>query len=98
MTLKNKEKSFFHKHTSEIEQDLSKLKKKFTYKALVALKKKILFRDFFHIWKIAGQLLRIFQEFKTLYKPCVNLLKANERYFNNILVVTCCMWLMHYHL
>ena len=93
MTLKNKEKSFLHKHTSEIEQDLSKLKKKFTYKALVALKKKNPPSR-----KIAGQLLRIFQEFKTLYKPCVNLLKANERYFNKILVVTCCMWLMHYHL
>ena len=58
----------------------------FTSKALVvALKKKINklqtfyhfsrlnlhFPDFFQVWKIAGQISRLFQEFKTLYEPCV---------------------------
>ena len=30
-----------------------------------------LFSEFFHIWKIALQILRHFQEFKTLYKSCI---------------------------
>ena len=28
------------------------------------------FPDFFQVWKIAGQISRLFQEFKTLYEPC----------------------------
>ena len=28
------------------------------------------FPDFFQVWKIAGQIWRHFQEFKTRYKPC----------------------------
>ena len=53
------------------------------FKALgIALKKKVKtfhhfsrlyrhFLDFFQVWKISGQISRLFQEFKTLYKPCV---------------------------
>ena len=62
------------------------IKKKFTYWALVVtLKKKtkknqtfyhfsrlyLYFRDFFQGWKIALQISRRFQEFKTLYKPFI---------------------------
>ena len=28
------------------------------------------FPDFFRVWKIAGQILRLFQELKTLHEPC----------------------------
>ena len=28
------------------------------------------FPDFFQVWKIAGQISRLFQEVKTLYEPC----------------------------
>ena len=28
------------------------------------------FPDFFRVWKIAGQILRLSQELKTLYEPC----------------------------
>ena len=59
------------------------MKKKITYKAfIVALKKKIKlntflrffqdylhFPDFFQVWKISGQISRLFQGFKTLYEP-----------------------------
>ena len=30
----------------------------------------IQFPDFFHAWKTALQISRLFQEFKTLYEPC----------------------------
>ena len=29
------------------------------------------FPDFFQVWKIAEQISRLFQEFKTLYKLCI---------------------------
>ena len=29
------------------------------------------FTDFSRVWKIAGQISRLFQEFKTQYKPCL---------------------------
>ena len=35
-----------------------------------------LFRDFFQVWKIALQISKHFQEFKTLYKPCIYLLQV----------------------
>ena len=57
---------------------------KFTYKALsVALDKKnvrlftifptlyLYFPDFFQVWKIAEQISRLSQEFKTQYEPCI---------------------------
>ena len=67
------------KRTGEIEYDLTKTKKKVF---AVALKKKIktfyhfsklcfCFPDFFQVWKIAGQISRLFQEFKTLCEPWV---------------------------
>ena len=59
-------------------------RKKFTYKVLVvALKKKtqdflsffsrryLYFPDFFHVWKVAEQISRLFQEFKTLCEPWI---------------------------
>ena len=59
--------------------DLTKTKNKFTYRALVVALKKtqdhfaslyLYFPDFFQVWKIAGQISRLFQGFKTLYEPC----------------------------
>ena len=52
--------------------------KNFTCEALLFQKKKkriftlfsnLYFPDFFQVWKIAGQIPRLSQEFKTLYKP-----------------------------
>ena len=64
-------------HTGDIESDLTKTKKNIAYEALVStLKNKKntqdflqIFSDFFQIWKIAGQMSRLFQQFKTLYEP-----------------------------
>jgi len=69
---KMQEQSFFHD-----KQD----KKKFTIKHLLSLSKKLKtfyhfsrlylnFPEFCQVWKIAGQISRLFQEFKTLYEPC----------------------------
>ena len=52
----------------EIEQDLTNTKKKMTFKALV-LDLSLFSGIFFQVWKIAGQISRLFQEFKTLYEP-----------------------------
>ena len=62
------------KHTSEIESDLTKTKKNSLSKALVVALKKYsklftIFPDFLQVWKIAGQISKFFQEFKTLYEP-----------------------------
>ena len=64
------------KSTGEIEQDLTKTKKIPLRKHLLYQKKKsrlfIIFPDYisiFHVWKITGQISRVFQEFKTLYEP-----------------------------
>ena len=43
------------------------------------------FQDFFQVWKIAGQILGLFQEFKTLYEPWTEQpyqisLRLNENY------------------
>ena len=52
----------------------------FTHKALVVAYKKNFFPffstlpllpDFFQVWKIAGQISRLFQKLKTLYEPCM---------------------------
>ena len=59
--------------------------KEFTSKTLVVTLKKnsrlyhfsrlyLYFSDFFQVWKVAGQISRLFQEFKTLYEPCVSFL------------------------
>ena len=49
----------------------------FTYKALAVAFKKAFFQiylhfpDFLQVWKIVGQMSRLFQDFKTLYETCV---------------------------
>ena len=71
------------KRTGEIESALTNTHKKnlTCYALVVACKKNhnflplfqdisIYFADFFQVWKIAGQISRLFQEFKTLYEPC----------------------------
>ena len=65
------------KQTGETEYDLTKTKKLLL---VVALKKKLKtfnhfsrlylhFLGYFQVWKIAGQISRLFQEFKTLHEP-----------------------------
>ena len=67
----------------EIEWELTTGKKCAVMKQLfVALQKKkktllkyyfctlfLYFQDFYQVWKIAGQISRLFQEFKTLFQP-----------------------------
>ena len=38
------------------------------------------FPDFFQVWKIAGQITRLFQEFTTLYEPCIRLIAPKMKY------------------
>ena len=59
--------------------------KNFIGEALVAFKKLftifsrlyLYFRDFFQVWRIAGQISRLFQEFKSLYEPCLSSFKIS---------------------
>ena len=44
-------------------------KKKKEKKIIFTLFPNLYFPAFFQVWKIAGQIPRLFQEFKTLYKP-----------------------------
>jgi len=44
-------------------------KKKKEKKRIFTLFSNLYFPDFFRVWKIAGQIPRLFQELKTLYKP-----------------------------
>ena len=64
--------------TGKIEHDLTSRKKISLVKHLLQLSKNFLqffsglflcFSDFFQVCKIAGQISRLFQEFKTLYEP-----------------------------
>ena len=65
--------------TGKIEYDLTSRKKISLAKHLLQLSKKpfynffsglfLSFSDFFQVWKIAGQISSLFQEFKTLYEP-----------------------------
>ena len=72
------------KHTGKIENDLTNRKKISLVKQLLQLEKKIFtifsrlyFPDFFQVQKIAGQISRLFQEFKTLYEPCLSSFKIS---------------------
>ena len=38
------------------------------------------FPDFFQVWKIGLQISRLFQEFKTLYEPCLIIITSQRRY------------------
>ena len=74
------EQSFFSWYAVNVRARLSKIwpiQKRCHLKStsLVAAFKKtwrlhFYFPDFFQVWKIAGQILRLFQEFTTLYEPC----------------------------
>ena len=47
-----------------------------------------IFPDFFHVWKIARKISRLFQEFKTLYKPWELTLKSSTKLINwNALII-----------
>ena len=76
-TARRQLKHLYCKCTGEIGYDLTKTKQNSTYKPLVVAMKinsffqtLSLFPDFFKVWKIAGQISILFQEFKTLYDPC----------------------------
>ena len=56
----------------EIEQDLTKMKKNFTYKALyVDLEIFYHFPEFFQVSKTGGEISSLFQEFKTFRTLCI---------------------------
>ena len=57
------EQSFFHDMQARFDKIWPTKKKKET------LSPNLYFPAFFQVWKIAGQIPRLFQEFKTLYKP-----------------------------
>ena len=68
---KMQEQSFFHDMQARFDQQ----EKNFTCEALLFQKKRkeflpffqnLYFPDFFQVWKIAGQIPTLFQEFKTL--------------------------------
>ena len=60
------------KSMGEIEQDLTKMKKNFTYKALyVDLETFYHFPEFFQVWKTGGEISSLFQEFKTFRTLCI---------------------------
>ena len=70
-------------NVGEIEYDLTKMKKNFTYKVLVVALEKtqdflpffqtyLHFPDFFQVWKTAGEISRLFQEFETLRETCTS--------------------------
>ena len=60
------------KSMGEIEQDLTKMKKHFTYKALyVDLETFNHFPEFFQVWKTGGEISSLFQEFKTFRTLCI---------------------------
>ena len=80
------------KRTGKTEQDLTKMKKKITYKALVVALEKEKAQDFLplifstlspfsrlsKVWKIAGQISRLFQGFRTLYEPWLHYTGDND--------------------
>ena len=60
------------KSMGEIEQDLTKMKKNFTYQALnVDLETFYHFPEFFQVWKTGGEISSLFQEFKTFRTLCI---------------------------
>ena len=60
------------KSMGEIEQDLTKMKKNFTYQALnVDLETFYRFPEFFQVWKTGGEISSLFQEFKTFRTLCI---------------------------
>ena len=85
------------KRTGEIESALTNTHKKnlTCYALVVACKKNtqlfttfsrhLYFADFFQVWKIAGQISRLFQEFKTLYETWKKSLKAWFKCCNELL-------------
>ena len=95
---KNRNKAFFMMHWNVQGQDwirFDKNNKKFHLKSnccfenaqdfLPCSRLYLYFQDFFQVWKFAGQILRLFQEFKTLYEtwteqPYQISLRLNENY------------------
>ena len=91
---RNKALSMMHcKRTGKIENDLTNRKKISLVKHLLQLEKKkftifsrlyLYFPDFFQVQKIAGQISKLFQEFKTLYRPCLSSFKISlKKYIIN---------------
>ena len=80
------------KYTGKIENDLTNRKKVSLVSTCCSFKKKftifsrlyLYFPDFFQVQKIAGQISRLFQEFKTLYRPCLSSFKISlKKYIIN---------------
>ena len=71
------EQSFFHEVLARFDKIWPTRKKFHLWGTSLSKKKKriftlfsnLYFPDFFQVWKIAGQIPRLSQEFKTLYKP-----------------------------
>ena len=69
------EQSFFHDMQVRFDKIWPTRKKFHLWVTSLSKKKKetlspnLYFPAFFQVWKIAGQITRLFQEFKTLYKP-----------------------------
>ena len=60
-----REQSFLHDMQARFDKIWPTRKEK---KRIFTLFSNLYFPDFFQVWKIAGQIPRLFHEFKTLYK------------------------------